>query len=451
MLKYGLDELMQNDDSTIIDEDLKYILTVDALDSDSAATTTPIVKPELPEAEEAAEAAEQETIYEYAGEDYSKKATAKDSDAFENLKKSVVATGLVPAPRKRKPPVQLEPVGLPSTTARHRPRKVMTKEERWAKAGYTSLKLMLDVVDRYSVSDGELQYRQGSVTNPVDVAGTARPIIVHCVDNSGAWTNRGVFRALSELSPRVEEVYTTAGSIKDLHVGDAHLIDLAPGAPVMVALVVAYRRDREGYLSDFLLDDFRRGLEQVASFAVLHNASLHLPRFGLKPDRWYPIERTIRGEVVARGVPAVVYYHPRGGRGDTYGARSVVATSRDAPVVATPRDSTVIATPTDVSTHAETPSTVPATPPIFDDLLIHLYTTPSEKDALADKKHRLTRYIAAYGGDTTDIIQDASHVVVLGDTDAELLAGYLCVRPDWIVDSIKSGQLLSASKYRRIA
>ena len=67
MLKYGLDELMQNEDSTIVDEDLRAILGMETKPIEIAA---PELKPET--IDEQASVEEEENIYEYAGEDYSK-------------------------------------------------------------------------------------------------------------------------------------------------------------------------------------------------------------------------------------------------------------------------------------------------------------------------------------------------------------------------------------------
>ena len=45
-----------------------------------------------------------------------------------------------------------------------------------------------------------------------------------CADNSGRWGRGGVFSALSSRSTAPEKQYELAFKMKDLHLGDAHMV-----------------------------------------------------------------------------------------------------------------------------------------------------------------------------------------------------------------------------------
>ena len=49
-------------------------------------------------------------------------------------------------------------------------------------------------------------------------------VLLLSVDNSGRWGRGGVFSALSARSPRPEQQYEMAHQMKDLHLGDVHLV-----------------------------------------------------------------------------------------------------------------------------------------------------------------------------------------------------------------------------------
>ena len=49
-------------------------------------------------------------------------------------------------------------------------------------------------------------------------------VLLPSADNSGRWGRGGVFSALSARSPRPEQQYEMAHQMKDLHLGDVHLV-----------------------------------------------------------------------------------------------------------------------------------------------------------------------------------------------------------------------------------
>jgi len=168
-----------------------------------------------------------------------------------------------------------------------------------------------------------LVFVDGDVTMPQRGRYAAQPaIIVHCVDTTGRWGRGGVFTALDQVDPTVGQRYETAGDMRDLHLGDVHLLPLAadtrarrsgarPGDAV--ALVVAQTRDRYGQLSAVQLPALETALVRISRYARRHRATVHLPRIGQRTPGfdWYRTERCLRKCLSARGVPAFVYYFVR--------------------------------------------------------------------------------------------------------------------------------------------
>lgn len=57
----------------------------------------------------------------------------------------------------------------------------------------------------------------------------------------------------------------------------------------------------------------RKGLENVAEFAIDHDASIHMPRIGagLAGGDWHTIEGIIKETLAARGIEVTVYDLPK--------------------------------------------------------------------------------------------------------------------------------------------
>lgn len=174
-----------------------------------------------------------------------------------------------------------------------------------------------------------INYVSGDVTKPfVDVAQHA--VIVHCVDDSGVWGRGGVFDAVASLSPLPAARYELSAKMKDLSLGDVHLVDLqddgsaASSTPDLVhkyvALVVAQHRDRGGRLSGVRLEALEAALRRIRHAAVRMSGrtSVHLPRIGYNTPNfnWYGTERLIRKVLVTEGgLDTYIYYYPRRLRG----------------------------------------------------------------------------------------------------------------------------------------
>ena len=131
------------------------------------------------------------------------------------------------------------------------------RQAYWDRHDYSSLNLPLDSEGISEESEGEdewgceggedrdIRYLVGDVTRPQQT-GTSDAIVVHCVgvcvcvtsmfacflDDSGRWGKGGLFSALSSRSLQPQSQYELAGQMKDLILGDAHLLQLIPHAKI---------------------------------------------------------------------------------------------------------------------------------------------------------------------------------------------------------------------------
>ncbi|KHJ92298.1 hypothetical protein OESDEN_07816 [Oesophagostomum dentatum] len=98
--------------------------------------------------------------------------------------------------------------------------------------GYVSGSLPLpSPEDRQSIEAIEeavcLHYVRGDVTRPQreEDDHSKCQLILHCVDNSGAFGDRGIFAALRAKDPSIADRYKLISRMGDLKKGDAHLIN----------------------------------------------------------------------------------------------------------------------------------------------------------------------------------------------------------------------------------
>ncbi|KAL3673401.1 hypothetical protein V7S43_001115 [Phytophthora oleae] len=189
-----------------------------------------------------------------------------------------------------------------------------------------------------SMSSGRLFYKSGDASQPPLNLLRSRPyIIVHCVDNSGVWCPRGFFRSLSALSPTIQKQYEAAGRNGDLKLGSAHLIRLPPQAPthnvpidgyvclLVVQGFVGKKKQRggngagtvqivrQGKSSTFRLNALETALQILAYRALELGATVHLPRigYGTPNFNWYAVERLLARNLRDVGVEATIYYYSR--------------------------------------------------------------------------------------------------------------------------------------------
>ncbi|KAJ3403187.1 Chromodomain-helicase-DNA-binding protein 1-like, partial [Chytridiales sp. JEL 0842] len=283
-----------------------------------------------------------ESIYMYAGKDYKadeaalaklcaemklqKTRVEQDDDTLESLR---IAGRLRAAEKKEE----------------QRRKKEERRRKKWEESGYVSyaLESVGDDEDEEDEEDAEevemdLVLKTGSVVDPIVESGD-KAIILHVVDDSGNWPDRGVFAALNKLDPCIGDYYTSSSENDNLHQGDAHLIPIQPlnnhpDVDIRVAIVVAQKR----YAGDtgpgkFRFPDLETALQKVAIAAKRSGAVVHLPRIGQGTQNfdWYKTERIIRKCFLLGGVRTIVYYYRRNQPSSSFPPGSAAQTQNATP------------------------------------------------------------------------------------------------------------------------
>ncbi|DBA04459.1 TPA: hypothetical protein N0F65_010055 [Lagenidium giganteum] len=213
------------------------------------------------------------------------------------------------------------------------------KLEMWKKNKYESYAIDDDAADDSTSSTvdfsstNRLYFKAGDASRPpVGSLGYDACIIVHCVDNSGVWCDRGFFRSLSNLSRQPQRQYEAAARNGDLKLGQAHLIPVEASIdsiPTYVCLLVVQGFQarskskktrtvngvvvRDGKSSTFRMNALDNALRALGKRALELNASIHMPRigYGTPQFNWYAVERIIKRRVRDVGLHATVYYYAR--------------------------------------------------------------------------------------------------------------------------------------------
>lgn len=347
--------------------------------------------------------------------------------------------------RKRKAPLsfkdeyaELEMLELQAKRQRQK-RRQEKLSELWAEANYHSCKLQIteassSISAAFSADTEDEQELMHFVTGDIGHPDLPPPdikrlIVIHCVDNSGQWTDRGVFGALTRLCPSIGERYGLAGRMKDLHLGDIHLFPVAedemhtsyPTLPpdslqISIALIVAQKRGRDGNISPIDWQHLQHGLESIAAACAGVNVPdqpitptcVALPRLtpGGTAD-WYKTERIIRRYLVDLGrLPTYIYYHPR---------------RRTQPLM-------------------EQRVGKPGGNDLFDGCVIFFQPTNSVAERMRLKEYR--RRVLAYGGQVVTDPDQATHVVCTHNSDEKYDGSAKIVSEKWLYDSMMAGNLV---------
>ncbi|XP_030837594.1 chromodomain-helicase-DNA-binding protein 1-like isoform X1 [Strongylocentrotus purpuratus] len=377
MLKFGLDKILQSEESSVKDLDLEEILGASA-GGEWMVDERKDEEDKEEEKMEDDEGSDEEKghMYMFEGKDYSKETSAADKKAFDEMMSAQIAlieeeAGGSRTMRKGRGQRgdSLEMMSVLPTVARKR--KQLTEEEKaerkkkreenaakraklmeeaemqraeerrrrlkdmWEARGYESSNVAMETEedeDDEASEDGNvdlsgdaedvgvaLRYVRGDVTHPINT-GDQDAIVVHCVDDSGSWGHGGLFSALARRSPQPERLYELAGKMRDLNLGDAHLVPIddvvsREAGKDWVALIVAQHRDKNNHLSGIKLTALDKGLQRLYKAAKKCNGTVHLPRIGHSTPafNWYGTERLIRKHLASRGVPTSIYYYPRKG------------------------------------------------------------------------------------------------------------------------------------------
>ncbi|XP_059177653.1 chromodomain-helicase-DNA-binding protein 1-like [Physella acuta] len=516
ILKFGIDELLTD---TNLDEPVDFeIILGSSKNGHWVVAKSSLVESTEEKKEETDENTEPVSMYVFEGKDYSKEPSAADIDAFEKLilaekelqannedkDRSLRSTGLssqlsfLPERKTRK---KLSPEELEE---RNRKRKELAekraqqvaeqealkaearkkkREELWKANKYTSTNINLDgesdeeseqeVNIESDESEEEntsseqrhhrkiaIKYVSGDVTHPVD-AGTNDNIIVFCADDSGSWGKGGLFSALSALSAQPETEYELAGRMKDLSLGNCHLIPIddiesREEGNNFLALIVAQHRDkRSNVLSGIKMSALETGLKKVYKVAKEKNASVHLPRIGHDTPgfNWYGTERLIQKHLSIKGIPTYIYYFPR-----KHGVkRKFRGTGNNPKNVYKGNQANLPSTSASIQSSSNTPdipgkkaktNTGSNLPSLFSGIAVYFHNIPE------DIKKKLTRYILAYDGDLEKSMNiSVTHLICSPDSNKlelnDVIKSFQCrvITPSWLEDCVTKGKLLPTEDY----
>ncbi|XP_038057160.1 chromodomain-helicase-DNA-binding protein 1-like [Patiria miniata] len=516
MLKFGLDQLLQSEDSSIDDVDLRGMLGSSVngewVEEEVTSTQHALEEEEMEEAPEGA-------MYMFEGKDYSKEpnASGKDREAFETLivaeiteqednaelpralrkHRSIKNIPELPLPQRKKKeytPEELEErkrkreeAAAKREEAAAKKAKLMEEaevrraqerrqklEQLWEANDYESANIAMETDEEESedeenddfelLHDGNearaIQYVSGDVTQPINT-GDKDAIVVHCVDDSGSWGKGGLFTALKRRSDQPETQYELAGKMRDLALGDAHLIGIddkmsRSKGKDMVSLIVAQHRDKRNNLSGIKLYALNQGLQRVYRAAKKHNASVHLPRIGYATPgfNWYGTEKLIHKLLASKGIPTHVYYFPRhrakrrsssppaSGRHKPHSS----AKSHDA---SAPSTSAASSSTHDAPEHEKGDGA--GLPNIFRGV------TVSFCDITEGDMKKLTRYVVAYDGDVSEVVSDKTTHIIADEetTEVQTLMDMKVENPDavivstkWLQDCIAKQKRVNEENYR---
>ncbi|XP_071807715.1 chromodomain-helicase-DNA-binding protein 1-like [Asterias amurensis] len=515
MLKFGLDKLLQSEDSSIGDVDLEGMLGNSVRGEwveEEVTSTHNALEEEV--TEDTAGTSEGGHMYMFEGKDYSKEpaATDKDKEAFDNLisvevaeqeddlqlpralrknrsvrdmpeislhermKKEYTPQELEERKRKREEAASKRAEAAAKRAKLMEEAEVRRAQERrqklealWASNDYESVNIAMETDDEDEDEEDDtmtleddndvkaIQYVSGDVTQPINT-GDNDAIVVHCVDDSGSWGTGGLFTALHRRSDQPETQYELAGKMKDLALGDAHLISIddkisRTNGSDKVALIVAQHRDRRNNLSGIKLSALDQGLQRVYRAAKKCNGSVHLPRIGYATAgfNWYGTERLIRKLLASKGIPTYVYYFPRR-RGKhrpttspaTHPKPSSTTPSLDASAPSTSR----VSTSSSSSTQGDDGTGLPS---------FFRGVTVSFCDVDDGDLKKLTRYVVAYDGDVSETVDETTtHIVAKEDTsEVQTLLDMKASNPDavvvstrWLQDCIAKQSHINEEKYK---
>ncbi|XP_062607988.1 chromodomain-helicase-DNA-binding protein 1-like isoform X1 [Saccostrea cucullata] len=501
ILKYGVDNLLNEDDSDDIDIDFTKILGP-SVNGEWQLEEEPLVSDEQEKDQELEEGPS--SMYEFEGVDYTKEPSAADIKAFEDLlsteqliteeefsgerslrrKQSVLLSPLMETPSSRKPKKPLtqeeidernrkrkETMERKAKEAEERAKKRVEQqrkklEELWKSNSYVCSCVRFDSEDEDTEEEedsglglGEeeeeggqkshaIHYVSGDVTHPIKTRNSVN-LIIHCADDSGWWGKGGVFTAISKRSHSVEEQYELAAKMKDIHVGDCHLIsmeeeDKSGEVEDWMCLLIAQHRDKKNNtLSGIKLSALNEGLKMVYKLAKVRKASVHLPRIGHDTPgfNWYGTERLIRKHLAARGIPTYIYYYPRKQKGmkrkndDSHNTKSRKSLSKKK---------------MSPSTNAMNGGSSSKLPDLFTGMCIYFHPSNFSSDKL--KQYR--RQIIAYDGDVVkEFSSDVTRVIADSNCDQTaaswLKSNVSCpvVTPDWLDCCLRKRKIVPTQSY----
>ncbi|KAL3317508.1 Chromodomain-helicase-DNA-binding protein 1-like [Cichlidogyrus casuarinus] len=258
----------------------------------------------------------------YAPQDLEKAAQLL-KEQYELHEKENVATQL-PTRRAHKPELSLEEhqelhLKARETANQKAEQRLLKLKQKWEEVGYTSCKIDVPKDEEEGEESNTLteeeesasiEFRVGDASKPLKEDGE-KCVVCISVDVSGSWSRRGFFRCLDQVDTGIGEYYELSAQMKNLHLGDCHLLPLE-GRSSFVALLVCLKRSRR---QEFFHDlDYSSLDSSVNSLAVAASERgikcVHMPKvgYGSSSFTWYSVERILSSRLIPRSISVCVYY-----------------------------------------------------------------------------------------------------------------------------------------------
>eukprot|EP00026_Physarum_polycephalum_P000759 Phypoly_transcript_00760.p1 GENE.Phypoly_transcript_00760~~Phypoly_transcript_00760.p1 ORF type:complete len:1368 (+),score=261.80 Phypoly_transcript_00760:145-4104(+) len=145
-------------------------------------------------------------------------------------------------------------------------------------------------------------YMVGDVTSPSGTYLNENMIITHIADDSGKWSDKGVFAAISQKWEYPEQVFKKHPSV----LGDAQVVKITnhsgKGNMYVATLIAQHSRSHKLNLEALITC-----LKHLSKFALANNASVHLPKLKMPNMDWAEIQGLLNTYLVVKSVPTYVY------------------------------------------------------------------------------------------------------------------------------------------------
>ncbi len=151
-----------------------------------------------------------------------------------------------------------------------------------------------------------IEYTKGDATRPV---GSGNKIIVHVCNDIGGW-GKGFVMAISKRWKLPETEYRKWHQSKDkFDLGEVQFVQVEND--IWVGNMIGQRNIKTNSkgIPPIRYEAVKECLSKVGEFALINNASVHMPRIGcgLAGGKWEDIEPLIKEELSSRGIKTIVY------------------------------------------------------------------------------------------------------------------------------------------------
>ena len=156
-----------------------------------------------------------------------------------------------------------------------------------------------------------INYITGDATKPL-LTDKENGILVHCCNDIGSW-GAGFVLALSKRWSAPEAAYRAwskggGQGNEPFKLGQVQFVSVEQNLWV-ANLIGQHGVGKRSGVSPIRYEAIREGLKHVTTFAIEHNAGIHMPRLGsgLAGGDWHIISQIISEELVDRYIKVTVY------------------------------------------------------------------------------------------------------------------------------------------------